>query len=162
MKKFLLLLLVLFLSVSSVSAYTLEAGVSVNKVPKSLFGSWQVNAVLINTNSYRTFKPTSTDLWNLSRVGNVLTLENPFTGAKANVSIKAAEGNLVVFSKQAGYDNKVLRDIVTLRLSKDTFTGINDVILETHSLDDGHILSTAKAKYRIVGKKLAGNSILKK
>jgi len=161
MKKFLILLLSLLLSAISVYAYTIQAGVSIDKVPKSLFGSWQVDAQLIDSNSYGTFKPVSTDLWNLSRLGSVLKLENPFTGAKAEVSLKTTEANLVVFTKTEEYDNKVLKDIVALRLNKDTFSGINDVILETHSLDDGHILKTEKAKYKLVGKKLAGNSVLK-
>ena len=154
MKKILGLLIGLCLSVMTVWAYTIQAGVSVEKIPKTLFGSWQVE-----TNSPRTFKPTSTDLWNLSRVGNVLKLENPFTGAKAEVGLQATEGNLVVFTKTADWDNKVLKDIVSIRIEQNTFSGINDVILETHSLYDGHVLTTEKARYEIKGRKLAGNSL---
>ena len=159
MKKILGLLIGLCLSVMTVWAYTIQAGVSVEKIPKTLFGSWQVEAHLVETNSPRTFKPTSTDLWNLSRVGNVLKLENPFTGAKAEVGLQATEGNLVVFTKTADWDNKVLKDIVSIRIEKNTFSGINDVILETHSLYDGHVLTTEKARYEIKGRKLAGNSL---
>ncbi len=159
MKKILGLLIGLCLSVMTVWAYTIQAGVSVEKIPKTLFGSWQVEAHLVETNSPRTFKPTSTDLWNLSRVGNVLKLENPFTGAKAEVGLQATEGNLVVFTKTADWDNKVLKDIVSIRIEQNTFSGINDVILETHSLYDGHVLTTEKARYEIKGRKLAGNSL---
>jgi len=161
MKKFLILMLFLCLSSVSVFAYTIEAGVSIDKVPKSLFGSWQVDAQLVSSNSYSTFKPVSTDLWNLSRVGDVLKLENPFTGARAEVSLKATEGNLVVFTKSEEYSNKVLKDIVSLRIDKDKFSGINDVIVETHSVSDGHVLKVEKGKYKITGKKLSGSSILK-
>ncbi len=159
MKKLWILLIVLFVGITSAFAYTIEAGVSVDKIPKTLFGTWQVEAHLVETNSPRTFKPTSTDLWNLSRVGNVLKLDNPFTGAKAEVGLKATEGNLVVFTKTADWDNKVLTDIVSIRIEKDTFSGINEVKLETHSLYDGHVLTTEKARYEIKGKRLAGQSI---
>ncbi len=159
MKKILTLLVVLCLSVMTVFAYTIQAGVSVDKIPKTLFGSWQVEAHLVETNSPRTFKPTSMDLWNLSRVGNVLKLENPFTGAKAEVGLQATEGNLVVFTKTADWDNKVLKDVVSIRIEQNTFSGINEVVLETHSLYDGHVLTTEKARYEIKGRKLAGNSL---
>ncbi len=159
MKKLLALLFGLCLSVMTVLAYTIQAGVSVDKIPKTLFGSWQVEAHLVETNSPRTFKPTSMDLWNLSRVGNVLKLENPFTGAKAEVGLQATEGNLVVFTKTADWDNKVLKDVVSIRIEQNTFSGINEVVLETHSLYDGHVLTTEKARYEIKGRKLAGNSV---
>lgn len=159
MKKLLALLFGLCLSVMTVLSYTIQAGVSVDKIPKTLFGSWQVEAHLVETNSPRTFKPTSMDLWNLSRVGNVLKLENPFTGAKAEVGLQATEGNLVVFTKTADWDNKVLKDVVSIRIEQNTFSGINEVVLETHSLYDGHVLTTEKARYEIKGRKLAGNSV---
>lgn len=159
MKKLLALLFGLCLSIMTVLAYTIQAGVSVDKIPKTLFGSWQVEAHLVETNSPRTFKPTSMDLWNLSRVGNVLKLENPFTGAKAEVGLQATEGNLVVFTKTADWDNKVLKDVVSIRIEQNTFSGINEVVLETHSLYDGHVLTTEKARYEIKGRKLAGNSV---
>jgi len=159
MKKLLGILFGIIFSIITVCAYTVEGGISVDKIPKTLFGSWQVEAQLVESNCHRTFKPQSMDLWNLSRVGNVLKLENPFTGAKAEVGLQATEGNLVVFTKISDWDNKVLKDIVSLRIENDTFTGINDVILETHSLHDGHILQKETARYKIKGKKLSGSSL---
>lgn len=156
MKKIILGIVCLLFSVTVACAYTIQAGVSVDKVPKTLFGSWQVEAQLIETNASGTFKPKSTDLWNLSRYGNVLNLENPFTGAKASVDLKSTEGNLVVFIKTSDWDNKVLKDIVSIRIENNTFSGINDVILETTSIYDGHILKKETARYKITGKKLSG------
>ena len=104
----------------------LSAGVSVNDVPKAFFGSWRVTAKLDDSNSYGTFKPASIDFWNLSRIGDKITLENPFTGAKAEISLRTVEGNVVVFSKKAPYDNKMLTDVVTIRLSGNEFSGINE------------------------------------
>lgn len=158
MKKFILIALCLFLSITTVCAYTIQAGVSVDKVPKTLFGSWQVEAQLVETNAAGIFKPRSTDLWNLSRYGNVLNLENPFTGAKASVDLKSTEGNLVVFIKTSDWDNRVLKDIVSIRIENNSFSGINDVILETTSLYDGHVMKKETARYKIVGKKLSGTT----
>ena len=141
--------------------FTLSAGVVINDIPKAFFGSWSITANLVETNSYGTLKPTRVDMWNLSRVGDRIMLSNPFSGANAEISVKAVEGNLVVFSKKAPYDNKVLTDTVTLRLSDNTFSGINDLTLESFSLIDNHLMKTEHAKYKISGEKISGESILK-
>lgn len=161
MKRFLLILLILVLSPIVFSEdMVLNAGVSINDIPKAFFGSWRVTAKLEDTNSYGTFKPVSTDLWNLSRVGDKITLSNPFSGANADISVKTVEGNLIVFSKKAPYDNKVLTDTVTIRLSDNTFSGINDLRLESFSLVDNHLMKSEHAKYIIKGEKISGESVL--
>ena len=163
MKKFVILILMLLLVPTALAQdYTLKAGVSVNDVPKALFGSWRVNAKLDDTNSYGTFKPNSVDFWTLSRVGDKITLTNPFTGATADVSLKAVEGNVIVFSKKAPYDNKMLTDTITIRLTDNTFSGINTLKLESFSLVDNHLMKTEIAKYNISGEKISGDSVLKK
>lgn len=163
MKKFLIFILIV-LTAGCVLAeeFTLSAGVSINDIPKAFFGSWRVTAQLDDTNSRGTFKPTSTDLWNLSRTGDRITLSNPFSGANAEISVKTVEGNLIVFSKKAPYDNKVLTDTVTIRLSDSSFTGINDLTLESYSLVDNHLMKSEHAKYIIKGEKISGESILSK
>ena len=138
----------------------LSAGVSVNEVPKALFGSWRITAKIEDSNSYRTFKPQSADFWTLTRIGDKLILENPFTGATAEVSIRAVEGNLVVFSKKAPYDNKVLTDTVSIRIDKNNFEGINTLVLETFSNIDGHVIKTENARYIINGEKVAGENAI--
>ena len=161
MKRFLLILLILVLSpIVLAEDMVLNAGVSINDIPKAFFGSWRVTAKLEDTNSYGTFKPVSTDLWNLSRVGDKITLSNPFSGANADISVKTVEGNLIVFSKKAPYDNKVLTDTVTIRLSDNTFSGINDLRLESFSLVDNHLMKSEHAKYIIKGEKISGESVL--
>ena len=140
--------------------FTLSAGVSINDIPKTLFGSWRIIAKLDDTNSYSTFKPQSADMWTLSRAGDVITLLNPNTNAVAEISVKAVEGNLIVFSKKAPYDNKMLTDTVSIRVNKNTFEGINTLTLETFSLVDGHLLKTENARYIIKGEKIAGENII--
>ena len=132
-----------------------------NEIPKAFYGSWRVTAKLDDTNSYKTFKPQSLDMWNLSRVGNTVRLENPLTGATSEISLKAIEGNLIVFSKKAPYDNKMLTDTVSIRLENGKFTGINNLKLESFSLVDNHLMKTEYARYIIKGEKISGDSILK-
>lgn len=164
MKKLLCVFLLLIITSLNVSlaeeTKVLSAGVSVNEVPKALFGSWRISAKLEDTNSYKTFKPQSMDFWELTRVGDTLKLNNPFSGASAEVSIKTVEGNLVIFSKKVSYDNKLLTDTVSIRLDKESFTGINTLSLEYYSLVDGHVLKTENARYLIKGEKIAGENII--
>ena len=160
MKKLALIIFFLILCLP-LNAEVLEAGISIDDVPKALFGHWRVNAKLDDTNSYQTFKPQSIDFWNLSRIGDTIKLNNPYSGANAEISVKTVEGNLVVFQKTANYaTNKVLTDTVHLRLEKDKFSGINTLKLETFSLVDGHLMKTETAQYIIKGEKLAGDSII--
>ena len=163
-KRALIILLFTFFSVTNGFAeeFTLKAGVSVNDIPKAFFGSWRVIAKLEDSNSYGTFKPQSIDFWTLSRVGDKVTLSNPFTGANAEVSLKTVEGNLIVFSKKAPYDNKMLTDTITLRLSDNNFSGINTLSLESYSLVDNHLMKTETARYVIKGEKISGESVLGK
>ena len=161
MRKMFLTVSVIVLFCLNVCAVTLQTGVSIEKVPKMFFGSWQVEAQLEKTSNYSIFKPRSHDLWNLSRTGNVITLENPFTKAKADIQLSKVEDKVVVFTKTSSYDNKVLRDSVTIRLGENTFAGYNDIILETRSLYDGHVLKSETAKYLIKGTKISGSSVLK-
>ena len=162
MKKVLLILFSFFV-INASQAAILEAGVSINDVPEALYGSWRVQAILEKTNSYSTFKPQSMDFWNLSRVVDKVVLDNPFSGANADISVQTIEGNLVVFSKRLPYDgNKVLTDTVTLRLGENEFSGINTLILESYSLVDNHLMKTETAIYKIKGEKISGNSLIEK
>ena len=160
MKK-LFLVIFLFFMTSSIQAEVLQAGVLIEQIPKALYGSWRVNAKLEETNSPTTFKPQSLDFWNLSRLGDVVKLDNPFSGAKAEIAIQTVEGNIIVFSKKLPYDgNKILTDTVTLRLERNSFTGINTLQLESYSLVDKHLMKTETATYKISGEKISGDNVL--
>ena len=145
----------------SQDGYKLSAGISIDEVPKALYGSWRVVAKLSETDNYATFKPQSVDMWTLSRVGNQITLSNPFSGANATISLQTVEGNLVVFSKKSPYGDKMLTDTISLRLNDNTFSGINTLLLESFSHVDKHSLSKERATYLIKGEKISGDSVLK-
>jgi len=137
----------------------LRAGVSIDKVPKDLFGTWRVSSKLTSTNAEEIFKPKSVDLWNLSRAGNVITLDNPFSGANASIVINTVDGRTIKFKRIGDYNNKKLTDTVQLVLGKDSFKGINNLRLETISEVDGHIMKTEWATYSLLGEKISGETI---
>lgn len=149
------------LNSSMANAETLKAQISlVENVPSGLFGTWRVAAVLAKTDSPETFRQKSADLWNLSRNGNVMNLNNPFTGASANVAVEFVEGNVVKFTKEGGTEAQKLTDYVELRLNGDKFTGVNRLTLKTVS--NGQVVNVQRAEYALAGEKISGMSVLEK
>lgn len=161
MKKFLIIIFAVFLTISAVCAadIVIKAGVSIDKVPKNLYGTWRVSSKLTSTNTDGLFKEKSVDLWNLSRAGDVITLDNPFSGANASIVINSVEGSAVNFKRIGDYDNKKLTDTVRLVLAKDTFKGVNNLKLDTVSEVDGHVMKTEWAVYSLMGEKISGESL---
>jgi len=140
--------------------YTIKAGVSmVSKVPNSFYGTWRVSSVRVSTNSEETFKDKTVDLWNLSRSGNVITLENPFSGARSSIVVDEVSGKLIKFKKNGIYDGKKATDIVQLQLGGDSFSGTNILILNTISETDQHVVKSERATYRLTGEKISGASL---
>lgn len=162
-KIILTILLMLTLTITAFAQQTVfKAGVSIDKVPKEFYGTWRVTSKLIDSNNDIIFKDSSIDLWNLSRVGNVITLENPFSGAKASISVDEINGKFIKFKKIGDYDNsKKLTDIVELTLGKETFSGINKLKLDTISDIDSHVIKSDKATYRLSGEKISGTNVIK-
>ena len=149
------------LNINMANAETLKAQISlVENVPSGLFGTWRVAAVLAKTDSPESFRQKSADLWNLSRNGNVMNLNNPFTGASANVAVEFVEGNVVKFTKEGGTEAQKLTDYVELRLNGDKFTGVNRLTLKTVS--NGQVVNVQRAEYALVGEKISGMSVLEK
>ncbi len=156
-------LLVLFLLIigMSVSAETLQAGISkIGDVPNSFYGNWRVVAKIDKQSGSVYFKPQAVDFWNLSRTGDVINLNNPFTGVSASVKLDYVEGNIIRFTKTGNYDgNKKLTDTVDLKINGDTFTGVNYLTLETFSNYDNSLIKKDTAVYILKGEKISGTSI---
>ncbi len=145
----------------SVSAQTLKAGVSLTgSVPDSFYGNWRVVAKIAKQTGSINFRPQAVDFWNLSRSGDVINLNNPFTGASATVRLDYVEGNVIRFTKIGSYDgNKKLTDTVDLKLTGNTFTGVNYLTLETFSIKDNSLIKKDTATYLLKGEKISGTSI---
>ena len=159
MRKILLIILILIIGISA-KTEPLKAGISVESVPETFYGNWRVLAKIDKQSGNINFKPQTVDFWNLSRSGDVINLNNPFTGANASVKLDYVEGNLIRFTKTGEYDgNKILTDTVDLKLSGDTFTGINYLTLETFSIYDKKLIKKDTALYILRGEKVSGTSI---
>lgn len=157
---FILIILATTVFVSAGENYTLKAGISIDKIPKEFYGTWRVTSKLLSSNNEEIFRKASIDLWNLSRVGNVITLDNPFSGAHASIMVDDIQGKLIKFKKIGDYDNsKKLTDVVELTLTKESFTGINKLKFDTISEVDGHVIKSDIATYRLTGEKISGDSI---
>lgn len=128
---------------------------SVTAVPDSFFGTWRVVSKLVDTDSV-IFKENNLDLWNLSRLGDVITLCNPFNGAEANITVNSVNGSYIVFRKTGKYSGKDLTDVVEIKLNGDTFSGTDTLKLDTYSDVTGKIIKTETAKYSIKGEKISG------
>ena len=168
MKKFFQILLIVTMFCFTGSSFALsetadnvfKAGVSISEqVPKALFGTWRVASEMIDTDSPGNFKKNNVDIWNLSKDSNVIKLSNPFSGATASITVSYACNNAIRFTKKSKYDGKMLTDTVELYLDKETFSGINTIVLETLSDVDNSVIKTAKATYTLKGEKIAGEYI---
>lgn len=165
MKRILITVLIIFLT-SSITVFAqdsivLKTGISkINSVPKQFFGTWQVKSTLITTDSPKNFKPSSADMWNLRRSGNVIELRNPMTGAVAEIYLNDVNNNNITFSHEQKEENMKLTDTVKLRLNGNTFTGTNELTLKQKKIyGDQYEIVTKTAKYKIEGQKISGTSI---
>lgn len=158
MSKLIKFILLFFISVICCSASfahnetTVLSG-EVTMIPRTFYGTWRVVSSKIDSDS-NIFKEKSLDIWNLSRTGNVISLCNPFNGAKAEITIERVEANDIVFIKTGNYGKKILTDKVELSIDNDSFTGTNTIKLDTYS--DGKLIKTETATYKIRGEKIAG------
>jgi len=159
MKKFAALILFIMFSILSVNAEeTKLLTAQISMVPKSFYGTWRVLSKRVETDSPSVFKTDGLDVWNLSHTYNVITLCNPFNGAKAEITVKKADNNYIVFTKTGKYDTKILSDKVELNLEGDKFTGINTLQLDTYS--NGKLIKSETAKYSLKGEKIGGGVIV--
>lgn len=163
MKKIITLLILIFLTASLTLAQdmVLKTGVSLDCIPKELYGTWRVSSKLLSSNDEESFKKDNVDLWNLSRSGDVITLDNPFSGAHASIMVDQVRGSFIRFKKIDDYDGQKLTDVVKLNLTKESFTGVNNVKLDTISEVDGHVVTSKWAVYNLKGEKISGDSIKK-
>lgn len=145
--------------VFAAETYTLKAGISIDKIPKEFYGTWRVTSKLISANCDGLFKESTVDLWNLSRVGDVITLDNPFTGAHASIMVDEVKGRLIKFKKIGDFDGKKLTDVVQLTLGTETFIGENTLKFDKISDIDGHVMKSEIGTYRLTGEKISGESV---
>lgn len=162
MKKIILtiLLIILFwIPAKEVNAegMVLKAGVSLSdQVPKGFFGSWKITSVMIYSNNPKIFNETTVDYWNLSKIGDVITLSNPVSGAEASVTVEDVKGNQIKFTHVTKGRNGKMTETPTLTLNGENFYGTDKIVVEKYKY--GELISSDTVIYKIKAEKLSGNS----
>ncbi len=161
MKKLIYILLLFFLIVpaqyTAANAMVLKAGVSLSdQVPAGFFGSWEISSIMTYTNNEKMFNEVSTDYWNLSKTGDVITLSNPVSGARASVTVDDVKGNQIKFTHVTQDKNAKMTETPTLTLNGENFYGTDKIVIEKYKY--GEKISTDVVIYKIKAKKISGNS----
>ena len=141
-------------------ARVIEGGVTVtDRVPTGFFGTWRVIAARVNTTNPQMFAPYSTEIWNLSKSGDVITLENPVSGAQASITVKDATDDTFTFQRVTGDSSEKVTETATLTLSGDSFYGYDTMAVRYYK--NGKLLKEENVKYKLKATKISGENIRK-
>ena len=160
MKKFLVLIFMFFFITplaANCEGMVLQAGVSLSdKVPSGFFGTWKITSTISYTNNKDMFNEVTTDFWNLSKVGDVITLTNPVSGAEASVTVEDVKGNQIKFTHVTQNKNAKMTESPTLTLNGENFYGTDKIVIEKYKY--GEKVSSDVVIYKIKAQKTSGNS----
>lgn len=149
--------MVVYISVNSAYAMLIEGNVSMtDRVPEEMYGSWRVEAICTRTTDKKLFESASVDIWTLTRNGDTVTLTNPLSGARADISVNDVKGKTVKFEKRSFYENEESLEIPILTLQGDNFTGIDKINIKT--FEKGKLIREDYVEYQVRGTKISGKS----
>lgn len=160
MKKiFTFLSVILFLAIGQISmATTLTGGISASdRVPSGFFGTWKVVAVRANTTNTEMFAPSSVEIWNLSKINDVITLTNPISGASASITVKDATSDTFTFQRITGDGEETVTETAKLILNGTNFTGSDTMVVRTRK--KGMPEKTENVRYTLKAYKVSGSDI---
>jgi hypothetical protein len=149
------------LSASSVAAAeetTLQAGLNETLyLPQGMYGQWQVQATLLDTDSPEVYPKYSNDLWILQRVGSVVYLSNPATGAMTHITVESVEGNSASFTHEVASKRGRIVERPRVTLQNNQLLGYTLVERQWNGLLSETVAKVAKARYRLEAYRL-GNA----
>lgn len=150
---------VVFLSLfPSCQGEVIEASVSMtNKVPREFFGSWRVVSTCVKSTNKQYFGSKSLDLWVLARMGDVISLTNPLSGAKADVSVKDVKGSTVKFEKYTYFPDEQSTETPILTLQGDKFSGVDKIVIKTFK--NGELIKEDYVEYQVRGTRISGMGV---
>lgn len=128
-----------------------------DNLPTGLFGSWEVASIQTYTNNAALTAPPSIDYWNIYRNGDVLTLENPKTGAKASVTLNTVKENTVTFTRKKITQSEEVTETPTITILGENFTGKDRMVIKKYK--NNVPVKTSVVEFFIAGKKTGGNSV---
>ena len=141
MRKILFILFSFVCVILPVNAQVIEGSIAMSdRVPEEFFGTWKVVSVCTHSTNKEYFGSKSLDLWTLSRMGDVIRLANPVSGAIADVAVSDVKGQTVKFVKKTNYP------------------GIDKIVIKTFK--DGKLIKEDYVEYKVKGTKLSGMSAL--
>lgn len=156
---FILLLSFLFVA-QNTEAKVIQGGITVtDRVPAGFFGAWKVVAVRVSTTNEDMFAPYSVEMWNLFKSGDVITLENPVSGAQASITVKDATENTFTFQRITGDSSEKVTETAALTLNGDSFTGYDTMSVKYYK--NGKLLKEENVKYKLKAMKISGENIWK-
>lgn len=157
-KSIFLFIIFMFLSAIEVAAKPIVGGISMTEnVPQEMFGSWVVSAVQTYTNNPQKYNAMpSLDYWNIYKHDNVLTLENPQSGARASVTVKEVVDNTVSFVRQSKKTNSEVTETPTITILGENFFGTDKMVIKNYK--NGALISTDVVEFTIRGRKIGGVS----
>lgn len=116
----------------------------------------EITSTISYTNNKDMFNEVTTDFWNLSKVGDVITLTNPVSGAEASVTVEDVKGNQIKFTHVTQNKNAKMTESPTLTLNGENFYGTDKIVIEKYKY--GEKVSSDVVIYKIKAQKISGNS----
>lgn len=159
MKKIYLLIIgFLFVFVSFCNAVTIEGAVTItDKVPQEFYGNWRVESVCTKSTDKEYLGTKSVDFWVLSRSGDTITLRNPLSGARADVTVNDVKGKTVKFEKRSYHPDEESIETPILTLQGDKFSGADKILIKTFK--NGQLIKEDYIEYQVRGSKISGVGI---
>lgn len=152
------LLMLVCMCVLPCFAQVIEGNISMSdQVPKEFFGDWRVVSICTKSTNKEYFDTKSMDIWTLTRRGDVITLANPLSGAKAEVTVDDVKGKTVKFEKKSSYPDEESIETPILTINGDNFTGVDKINIKTYK--DGKLIKEDYVEYQVRGTKLSGDPI---
>ena len=128
-----------------------------DKVPNEFFGDWKVVSYCTKSTDKELSGTSSVDFWTLKRNGNIITLMNPLSGARADVRVDDVKGNTVKFEKKSYYPDEESTETPILTLQGDNFIGVDKISIKTFK--DGKLIKEDYVEYKVKGTKISGAPI---
>ena len=128
-----------------------------DKVPNELFGDWKVVSICTKSTNKEYFASQSVDIWTLKRQGDTITLSNPLSGARADITVNDVKGRTVKFEKTSYFPDEETLETPILTLQGDNFTGVDKISIKTFK--DGKLIKEDYVEYQVKGTKISGDPI---
>lgn len=157
-KKILSLIGLVCMTILPVFSQVIEGTVAMtDKVPVEFFGDWKVTAICIKSTNKEMFDNSSVDLWTLKRQGDIITLMNPLSGARAEIAVSEIKGKTVKFEKKSFYPDEESIETPILTIQGDNFTGVDRISIKTFK--EGKLIKEDYVEYQVRGTKISGAPI---